>query len=776
MQWSWDPIFSSPWVVGLLAVMVVAVLWLIRPDHATLSPRRRRVFAMLRAAAAVILIVAMLRPSLVRTDDQPAAATLTVLLDGSRSMTLPAGDGRGRWAVQQNIWQQLAPALAEQDRSLDVQILAYDQTARTMRMDAVDAWLAAEPEGPETDIAGALRTALSRAGGRPLAGVVLAGDGTQTAKTQGAGAQQVARTLAALEVPLWSLPIGPRGGDDSQRDVEIDGVPDHFLVFSGNTFSLSATVRTRSLVGAEIPVRINLVPQPQADSTASPTPEPPSEAQEVAVRSVVPRNQSDSQKVDFSLTAPPPGRYRLEVVADEQNGEALTINNRQVAFLDVREGGGRILYLEGEPREEQLRLRLALRRFPDLELVYRWIRRDTRSRWPIDLGNALDAGRFDIYILGDLHASALGDEQLEQLKQRVADGAGLLMLGGLNTYDVGGYAGTPLADILPITMDASLAQAPGSDAASGGPMPGQLSGPLALRVARDHPIVRLDASADPQAVFDRLPPLTGANRFSQVRAIPGVQVLLESEAEDPLLVIGDYGSGRVATFAGDSTWQWWRQGDSALHRRFWRQIMLWLLSRDDLSDDAITVELDGRRFASDETPSFRVQARSSEAGTRSIELAAEVIAADGTRTPLPLSPRPSEEATLVRGGTLPPLPPGLYHLRGMQQSTGEAATLKPDEVAFQILQSDRELLRPMADPAFLEQLSALTSEAGGRTFAPDQVDQLLDAIRQSRLAAVSPVSEKFRLGDDPYSGWALFLVFTALLVTEWALRKRWGLA
>ncbi len=768
MQLSWDPIYASPTLVISLVVVMFGLLVLIRPEHETLPVARRRWLLGLRFVAGLVLLLAMLRPSLVKTDDRPAPATLAVLLDGSRSMMLPAGNGQPRWAVQADVWERLRPALKNSDELLDVQVLTYDESARPIDLSGVSAWLEEPADGQETDLAAGLRGAVSRAAGRPLAGVVMAGDGTQTARVEGAGAQQVARTLSSLEVPLWSIPIGPRGGDDTRRDVEVDGVPDSFRVFSGNTFTVNATVRTQSLVGADVPVRVKLIPQ----STGSAAPAAADEARELAIRSVVPRSQSDSQNVELSLTAPPPGRYRLEIVADEQPGEALTINNRQIAFLEVRAGGGRILYLEGEPREEQLRLRRSLGRFPDLELVYLWIRRDTVGRWPVDLESSLEKNRFDIYILGDLHADALGEKQLQMLRDRVGEGAGLLMLGGLNTYGRGGYADSPLADVLPIRMKPSIARSPQAPA----DQEGRLEGPLPLRVAKPHPILKLDAAASPQAVFDRLRPLLGANRFADLKPVPGVEVLLETEAQDPLLVIGEFGSGRVAAFAGDSTWQWWRQGASPTHRRFWRQVMLWLLARDSLSDDAIAVELDTRRFAASDPPEFRVRLRQSDTSQPPPPLAAEVIAEDNSVIPLTASPRPTGAGETVVVGQLPDLPPGLYRLRGFSPNSTAGTPLPPDELAFQVIESDRELLRPLADPAFMEQLSALTADAGGRAFSPDQVDELIDTIRTRRQAAVSPVTEKRRLGDDPLSGWLMFVTFAGLLVSEWALRKRWGLA
>ena len=58
------------------------------------------------------------------------------------------------------------------------------------------------------------------------------------------------------------------------------------------------------------------------------------------------------------------------------------------------------------------------------------------------------------------------------------------------------------------------------------------------------------------SVWDKLPPLEGANRFGQPK--PSAQVLAESEGS-PLLVVGEAG-GRVLAFAGDSTWHWWMEG------------------------------------------------------------------------------------------------------------------------------------------------------------------------------------------------------------------------
>ncbi len=162
--------------------------------------------------------------------------------------------------------------------------------------------------------------------------------------------------------------------------------------------------------------------------------------------------------------------------------------------------------------------------------------------------------RYDSYILSDYPAQNFRPGQLEQLQSAVADGAGLLMLGGWESYfgQKGEYHQTVLADVLPVTMQnrddrRNLAQ------------------PVLVSKCHDHPIL-----AD--LPWNRPPFIGGFNRFA---AKPGSDVLLkalcytveitESAAvsatftvseEHPLLVVGSFGQGRTAAFASDVAPHW----------------------------------------------------------------------------------------------------------------------------------------------------------------------------------------------------------------------------
>jgi len=784
---AFEPIFDSWPLILLLAAALLGVPFLVAIHGDQLNDRRRRTLLLLRITSALLLLLAALRPSLLKTDSLPMRATLAILLDQSRSMTLPAEDGRQRWQVQQEVWEALAPAVSQLDETLELRVLGYSgeatelPAAQWLSDGGAGSSLNEVPEGTATDLAAALSGALRAAAGQPLAGVVLVGDGvhnppratraqaavagqaevraTSTRGSTAADPQSIARTLAAMDVPLWSVGIGSPGDADQVRDVEVDELAQTFNVFSGNEFDVDFVLRSRALQGVDMPIRIRLSDEND-----------PANSVEVATRRYNPARPVDSTSLSIPLIAPAPGSYRLEVEVEPQPGETLLANNSQAAFVDVREGGGRILYLEGQPRPEQQFIRRALRRFPDLEVTYRWIAADKSAQWPVDLGESLRPGQFDVYLIGDLPAEALGAEQLAALATAVESGSGLLAIGGFEAFSAGGYARSPLSRVLPIQMSGQA----NSDAAGH-----QLDGPIRPQVTALHPITTLDPAAGTlaaqQAAWDALAPLTGANRLGPPRVAPGVSVLLQTPEADPLLVIGEYGQGRVVAFAGDSTWRWWRQGDDAAHRRFWRQMLLWLMDRSDDSDVGLVVELPDRRFESGQPAPWRVIHTGQNPGT-GVEL--QIVAADGSTIEIQPSEadiqqaadQASEPGTATLAGTMPQLAPGLYQLR---------ATLTGSDVtagkSFQVLANDRELARPYADLTYLAQLSGQTAASGGASFLPSQVGELIERISELRRTSAAPVVTKYRLGDTPASAWPLFVLLIGLLSAEWILRRRWGL-
>ena len=147
-----------------------------------------------------------------------------------------------------------------------------------------------------------------------------------------------------------------------------------------------------------------------------------------------------------------------------------------------------------------------------------------------------------------------------------------------------------------------------------------------------------------------------------------------------------------------------------------------------------------------------------------------MVDSEGNETPIDVTANAGDQPHIT--GRIPRLEPGFYKL--LARASDESVS--PDEVAFQVTLTSREMAKPMADPVYMKQLADLTSAHGGASYDATQIDQLIRTISEKRRSAETPVIEKRRLGDGPASGWIVFALFAGALSIEWFLRRRWGMA
>jgi uncharacterized membrane protein len=296
----------------------------------------------------------------------------------------------------------------------------------------------------------------------------------------------------------------------------------------------------------------------------------------------------DGRRIPIQLSYVPqtPGECKLTLEVGEQPGELATTNNRLSTFVHVLKGGLNVLYLEGALRVEEKFIRRALGASQDIKVDY--VRLDVRNpkERPPNFTDPFKPGKYDVYILGDVDSKVFQGDELADLVKCVTRGAGLMMLGGFQSFGPGGYGETPLARVLPVGMDRLERQQPDE------PLRDDLHwpGPLPMRpsaIGKMHFSLSLAANPkESEALWAKLPPLEGANKFRDLS--PGAVVLAASAANQPLLVAHSYGDGRVMAFAGDSTWRWWMRGYEPVFKRFWRQIVLWLARKDQAQEGNVS--------------------------------------------------------------------------------------------------------------------------------------------------------------------------------------------
>ncbi len=98
IDWSFHPVGGDGYLVVAVAALVLVTLLAWGSARARTTPGRRWTLAGLRLAVIVLVIAAMLRPAIVYSDKQKQSATLIILIDKSRSMTVhDEANGKSRF-------------------------------------------------------------------------------------------------------------------------------------------------------------------------------------------------------------------------------------------------------------------------------------------------------------------------------------------------------------------------------------------------------------------------------------------------------------------------------------------------------------------------------------------------------------------------------------------------------------------------------------------------------------------------------------------------------
>ncbi len=753
MRWSLYPIADSYLLVGIAALVLLGLL-LVGPAREKVAGPRRRVLAGLRLAVVVLVILAMLRPTLVYTRTEHEAATFVVLADRSRSMTVPDEvGGKTRWEALRHTLAGAQGALAALDEDLEVAAFTFDAEAHPADVVRGEVRLGQKPDGDETAIGAVLEDVLRGQAGKRLLGILLLSDGAQRARpARDVLPQTAASRLKPLGYPLFTVRFGKSRGLGQAQDVAVKDLVANQRVFVKNELTVTGQVRADGFTGREISVQLLV--------ETSPGKMEPVDQKNLKV-------MADGELIPVQFTYVPqlPGEYKIALEAVRQPGELVMTNNRLSTFVNVLKGGLNVLYLEGfPPRFEQKFLGRALDASEDINVdtVNVDPRRPDETR-PADLSERLKPGKYEAYILGDLDASVFQPGELDDLADTVSKGAGLIMLGGLHSFGPGGYAETPLASVLPIRMHRFERQGLDDEVSEDLHVPGPLK-MMPSGIGRLHFTLMLAGDASGSlAVWKRLPLLDGANRFRTDAIKPLALILAETGPGQPLLVAHDSGRGRVMAFAGDTTWHWWMRGHEAAHKRFWRQVVLWLARKDESLEGNVWIKLPGRRFRPGGRVEFSVGAQSPAGGpVDDADYQAEVVLPDGAKRALTVARGQEQMTGSFRAGEIP----GDYTIQVTAAKDGES--LGGTRSRFLVVEQDLELDNAAADATMLESLAAMT---GGRSLVPEELPDLIERLAQDAESLEVRTETKRPLWDT----WTFFLLLVGLLAIEWYLRKRWGL-
>ena len=379
----------------------------------------------------------------------------------------------------------------------------------------------------------------------------------------------------------------------------------------------------------------------------------------------------------------------------------------------------------------------------------------------MDLRKPLAADH-DVFLVGDLDAAALRPDDLRTILGKVEKGAGIVLLGGFHAFEAGGWASSALGPLVPFEAD-RLARQPFDGPVREGL---HMEGPLRMLPDRRFggvSILRLGKDEqDTRAIWESLPPLEGGTRIG--RLVPAAKPLATTADGQPLLVAREYGAGRVLAFAGDSTWRWVMQGAAEQHRRFWRQLVLWLARQDEAEQDALWVRLAQRRISPGTPLEFDAGlTRPDGSAVPDVTMDGTLVGPDGRRRPV----RVARQAGGFSGVVADCAEPGDWTLVVKATRPGEPAP-RERAVRFTVFRQDMELINPRANPLLMRQIAEATP---GGVRLPEELPAIF-----AEIAARPPAFEtREQWSFSPWDTWPMLLLLAGCPCMEWFLRKRWGL-
>ena len=749
-KWSLDPVFDSYAFVIVSAIVLLLLLLLVRHDR-SLSWRRRLSLRSLRLAVILLVLLGMLRPTHVSSSRKPQSAVFLLLVDLTESMLYPGSEaGVSRWQEQLDTIRASEPSLQELHQGVTIKAYGYARELQPLDWDGTTLGLPGEPDGQQTDISTTLYRALEREMNQRLAGVVLMGDGTQTTFDPDVEIRQVGQELDRLGIPLYAVPFG--GTAVHSRDIAVQQLPQQYTVYVKNQLAVRSVVRVRGYLNQEIPVQLILE---KGDGTQ----------EVVQTKQLTPRGNDEQIPVEMTYVPQQPGQYTLRVRAAEQDGELLWENNELASFLTVREGGLRVLYLYGSRIGEQLELRRSIASSPYMEVVQQYVSLKGRSRWPDPRTSIEDDDPYDVIIIENLNARAIGTAGLRRIAAAVDKGAGIMMIGGYHSFGPGEYSVTALDDVLPVEMFDYERQQLGLGVKLQRDF--HLQDEVPVQLVRPHMITMITEASQNQQRWAELPPLLGANKL--VAKDTG-RVLLASPGGDPLLIAGDYGAGRVLAFAGDSTWRWRREGFATELQRFWRQSILWLSHRDEQQHHDIWAQIPQRRVQPGmDVPVFVGVSSSSGEIVEDVQWTLTWEGPDEIQSPLAITRETEKWVGVVENVRQP----GAYRVTVTANVAG--SLYGPLEARFQVLDQKPEKSNPVADTAQLGRLVNWTEPYGGKLIEPRELPALLQELGREPPELDIEVETRWQLGKTAADAWVYFLLVVVLVSSEWYLRKKWGM-
>jgi uncharacterized membrane protein len=731
---SW-PVWTLVALILIGGALLAWPVWRGRRDEAVkVRGWRAWVLWALQSSIVAALLAVLWQPAMMVATLKPQQNVVAVVIDDSKSMALAdEAGGKTRSVAAREVLSN--GLLASLQKQFQVRLYRFDRTLN--RLDKVDQLNA---QGVSTQLSENLKLVAAESASVPLGAIILLSDGADNA---GGIDWPTLSEIRARRIPVHTVGLGRERFD---KDLEISGAEIPQRALAESRVTAQVTLRHYGFSNQRVQVTIK------------------DGSRVLAKQSVQIRSKDGAPQTEtLFFNAGSAGPRAVDISVDPVEGEENQRNNRVTRLVNVESLKPRILYFEGEPKWEFKFIRRAMDEEKTVQLVT--MLRTTQNKIyrqgvndPKELEDGFPAQPEELFkyqglIIGGIEIGYFTPTQQEMLRQFVdRRGGGLLFLGARNAISDGGWARSPLVDLLPVSISDR------KDTFQRDRVPVELTS-----AGVDSLITRIEE--DPARNAERWTKLPELANYQLTGAPkPGAVSLAEfktPQGKQPLLVTQNYGRGRTALMATSGTWRWQmlQPLEDKSHELFWQQLCRWLVTDTPLQVAGSTP----RQMLSDET---RVELRA-EVRDKAFQpvsdaaVEARILGPDGNAQFVELRPNP-QSAGLYTSTWDAPLP-GSY-VSEIVAKRGE------EEIGRDLFNFRREdgVAENFGAEQNKELLEKLSSQTGGVYYTA------ADAGRLAKEISFSEAGITVREAKDLWNMPAIFLTVLLLRATEWLLRRRWG--
>ncbi|MEE2635662.1 MAG: glutamine amidotransferase [Acidobacteriota bacterium] len=730
----------ATYVATLLVIAVgVVTLRTYQRVRAHSRPVDRHVLTGIRLTILALLVLCLFRPVLVISQVEPQQNFLGVLIDDSRSMQIADRDGATRADFVTEQFGAESGLLGALTDRFAVRLFSFSNGT-----DRVEQAEGLSYDGTQTDLGQALTRAHEELSGVPLSGLVVVSDGADNVD---GSLPDTLLPLQAAGVPVFTVGLGR---EEYSRDIQLSRIDTPRSVLKGAALVVDVVVAQTGYRGEQV----NLLVEDEGRIVADEALTLPPDGEPATVR------------VRFTAADAGPRLFTFRIAPEPD--EMVTQNNERHALIVVEDTREKVLYFEGEPRWEVKFLRRAVADDENLQLAV--LQRTAENKFmrmgvedADDLVEGFPRTRAELFqyralILGGIEANHFTPDQLRMIADFVSErGGGLLMLGSRRSFAEGGYAGTPVADVLPVVIEERDGSGESEFFVETEVRP--------TRAGATHPATQIAETEETSgARWMELPPITLVNPVREVK--PGATTLLTSGDEQlVVLAFQRYGAGKALAFPVQDSWMWQMHADidvdDQTHETLWRRLLRWMV---DGVPDQVVADLPQDRVELNESLSLEAEvddANYEEVNTS--QVSAWITDPDDELLEVAMDWTADRDG--VYGSEFTPRKEGLYEVR--IEATADGELLGSDTTYLRVAPSDSEYYDSTRRTSLLERIA---NETGGRFYTDDTVDALVDDV-QTVGGGVTVIQER-DLWDMP----GLLLAFLLLVLGEWGYRRARGLA